>query len=375
MTAHPLTVMQLLPNLHGGGVERGTIEVARALVEAGHRSVVVSGGGAMTAELASVGSEHVQLDVGRKSLLSLRHVRTLRRLWAERDIDIVHARSRVPAWLSYLGWRNMDATARPRFVTTVHGAYSVNAYSEVMLKGESVIAVSNTIADYIKANYPGFDESRLRVIHRGVDPTAFPMGFTPDPGWLAAWHRTFPELAGKRLVTLVGRLTRLKGHDDFLELIKTLSGADERVHGLIVGGEEQGWRARYAHELHQKVRLQGLPITFTGHRTDIREIYSVSGVVVSLSTQPESFGRSVLEALRLGVPVAGYDHGGVGEILRAVFPRGTVPLGDKARTVEKVRELLGLRRPLEVPDRFRLDTMLDDTLALYGELAARRAKL
>ena len=144
-----LTVLQTLPALHSGGVERGTLEIARALVAAGHRSIVVSDGGRLVEQLEREGSEHITMPVHRKSLASLFQIRPFRRLLEELKPDIVHARSRIPAWIAWLALRRMNPATRPRFVTTVHGMYSVSPYSAIMTKGEVVIAVSETVRDYV----------------------------------------------------------------------------------------------------------------------------------------------------------------------------------------------------------------------------------
>jgi glycosyltransferase involved in cell wall biosynthesis len=370
MDERRMTVLQILPALQAGGVERGTIEVAAELVRQGHRAIVVSGGGAMVQELQRVGAEHIRLPVGRKSLLSLRHVGRLRRLFRREGVDIVHARSRLPAWLAYLAWRGMNKQTRPRFVTTVHGFYSVKRYSAIMTRGEKVIAVSDSIRRYIVDNYPKAEPGNIVVIPRGVDPKFFPPGYRPPSGWQSAWYAQFPSLLEKRIITLPGRLTRLKGHHAFIDLVARLQQEFPDIHGLIVGGEDPK-RMAYARELRQKVNSLGLDetITFTGQRSDIREVYGVSNLVLSLSSQPESFGRTVLEALALGIPVAGYDHGGVGEILAALFPQGRVKPGDADALYDTVKQLLS-SGPHEVAGNpFTLQAMLDATLAVYHSLA------
>ena len=163
-----LTVVQLLPALDGGGVERSTIEIAQALVAAGHRSVVVSAGGRWLPRLLDTGSEHVDLAVGRKSPWTLRHVWTLRRLFRQWRPDVVHARSRLPAWLAWWVLRALPAAQRPRFVTTAHGLNSVSRYSAIMARGDRVIAVSDTVRRHLLAHYPVAPE-RIEVIERGVE--------------------------------------------------------------------------------------------------------------------------------------------------------------------------------------------------------------
>lgn len=367
-----LTVVQILPALEAGGVERCTLETARALVTAGHRSIVVSSGGRLVEQLLREGSEHFLLPVKSKSLLTLLQVGPLRRLLQELRPDVLHARSRVPAWVAWLAWRKLPQAERPRFVTTLHGLHSVNFYSAIMVRGEAVIAGSETVRRYIVEHFPQCPPERIHLIPEGVDPAEFPYDYQPDAAWLARWRQDFPELEGKRVLALPGRLTRLKGHATFIGLMQALADHPE-VHGLIAGGAESR-KAAYAEELKAAVAAAGLSdrITFTGHRGDMRDMLSQCDLVFALSTQPETFGRIVLESIRLGRPVIGWDEGGVGDILSRCYPQGRVPPGDLA-ALEAVT-----RRWLAAPDRpapsphFLLSTMCDQTLALYEALAAAR---
>lgn len=367
-----LTVVQVLPALESGGVERGTLEVAKYLVQHGHRSIVISAGGRMVEQLEREGSEHVTWDLGAKSPWTLRHIPRLRRFLQEQAVDILHVRSRMPAWVCYLAWRGMDPRRRPRLVTTVHGLYSVNPYSAIMTRGEKVIAVSETVREYLLKHYPRLDPRRIIVIPRGIDPSVYPHGYRPQEEWLTAWYTQYPQLAGKKVLTLPGRITRLKGHEDFIELIGRLLAAGEPVHGLIVGGADTRKHA-YLMELKKKVTSAGLAdhITFTGQRNDLREIMAISDVVLSLSTKPESFGRTVLEALSLGVPVVGYDHGGVGEQLARLFPEGRVPLGDQEGLAHKCQNALSMTRPQPLISPPTLEGMLVATVAVYTDFDKR----
>ena len=371
MANRRLTVLQILPALETGGVERGTLEVAEALVAAGHRSIVVSSGGRLVEDLVAGGSEHMCLPVASKSLVTLLQVRPLRRLLQAEQVDIVHARSRVPAWVSWLAWRGMNEQQRPRFVTTVHGLYSVNRYSAIMTRGERVIAVSDTARRYIVDNYRNVDQDKIVTIYRGVDPAQFPYGYKPAAAWLEAWNAQYSLLRGRKVLTLPGRLTRLKGHVDFIGLIARLLERGLNVHGLIVGHLDPQ-RQKYINELQGTIRKQGLEdrITLTGRRDDMREIYAVSDLVLSLSNKPESFGRTVLEPLCMGVPAVGYDHGGAGEILACLFPQGRAPLGDQAVLCLTAERLLEHPEVVVRSDAYALQDMLASTLALYAELAA-----
>lgn len=365
-----MKILQIVPELNEGGVERGTLELARHLAAHGHESLVVSHGGRLVAALEAGGSTHIRRTVHRKSPLSLLRIPALRRLFLTESPDIVHARSRVPAWLAWLAWRTMDPGTRPRFVTTVHGLHSVNAYSRIMTRGERVIAVSECAKDYVLDNYLGLDPAVVRVVPRGIDPAEFPPGYQPPAAWLDTWRREHPGVAGKFVLTLPARLTRLKGHEEFVWLVSTLKDNGVPVHGLIVGGTHPKKRD-YAAGLAELVEDTGLgnDVTFLGHRADLREIMAVSQAVLSLSKQPESFGRVVLEALAMGKPVVGFDHGGVAELLRHFLPEGAVDPGD-------LRAAAGLlsswhRDGAPVPAKenpYTLQAMLDGTLAVYREL-------
>lgn len=368
--------MQVLPALEGGGVERGTLEVAAHLARQGHRSMVISAGGRMVAQLEHEGSAHFTWPIGKKSLGTLRLMGPLRRFLEEQRVDVLHVRSRLPAWIGYLAWRGMAPGRRPRLVATVHGHYSAGFYSAVMTRGEKVIAVSASIADYLRANYPSWDRSTLRVIPRGIDPALYHPDFRPTTEWLRDWQAAWPQCAGKRLLVLPGRVTRLKGHHDFIELLAGLKARVAAVHGVVVG--EAGPRHRsYLSELEAAAKAKGLEddLTFTGHRADLREIFSISALVLSLSAQPEAFGRTVLEALALGAPVAGYAHGGVGELLARMFPAGQVAPGDHRGLLGTCLHILDARpRPAALPEQFELKHMLEDTLDTYQSLVASPEK-
>lgn len=372
--ARRLTVLQCLPALRGGGVERGTLEISRALVERGHRSIVVSAGGAMVAQLTREGGEHVEWPVGVKSPLTLRFVRRMRSLCEREGVDVVHARSRVPAWVCLLAWRGMDPARRPRFVTTMHGVHSVSRYSEVMTRGERVIAVSETVRAHIESAYPRADLSKVVVVPRGVDDTEFPYGHRASDAWRGATHAEFPTVAaGRFLVLLPGRVTRLKGHADAVRAVALAVERGVDPHLLIVGGVDPKKRA-LRREVEALAGELGVAdrVTFAGARSDIREWMAACDVTLACSTQPESFGRTALEAVKLGRPVVGYDHGGVGEVLGRVFATGLVPAGDWRAMGERIVEFAHRPPLVKRTELYTLRAMQERTLALYEEMADGR---
>ena len=364
-----MNVVQLLPALNSGGVERGTLDLARALVEAGHQSIVISNGGHLVEQLERQGSRHIRLPIHKKSLWSLRQVRPLRALIRELQPDILHVRSRMPAWLTYLAWKKLPKETRPRLVSTAHGLYSVNRYSAIMARAERVIAISECVRDYLTGNYGKYLQAPPELIYRGVNTDEFNRDQPLPPHWRSEVEAEFPELQGKRWLLLPGRLTRWKGHQAFLELMAQLAEREPGVHGVILGGAEPN-KAHYADELAAKARALGIDqrVTFTGQRSDIRHWYQASALVFNLSQRPEPFGRTVIEAAAMGTPVIGYNLGGPAESLRACFPQGLVPFGEPKTLRDKTLALLhGNQRP-QLDPAFTLDTQVSRTLSLYRTL-------
>jgi len=351
-----LTVVQLLPALASGGVERSTLEIGAALVAAGHRSLVVSAGGPLVAALEAAGSEHLSLDIGRKSPSSLRHVASLRRLFAAQGADIVHARSRLPAWLA---WHALGAkhSPHPHFVTTVHGLNSPGRYSGIMARGERVVCVSESVRAHVLRHWPSTPPERLCVIERGVDPAAFP-------------RQPLPQRADRQRVLLMpGRGTRLKGHASAIDLLARVRAAGIDASLWLPGAVEAG-REHYLEELRARARALGVLAQLRPEAPieDMPGAYRQADLVLQLSSKPESFGRTVVEALCSGRAVVGWDQGGVGELLRRYFPPGLVPTGDTEQLLAATLRALDASAPEPIHPT-TLQQMQSRTLEMYGTLA------
>ena len=348
------------------------MEVASALTRANHEPIVISEGGTMVDELERLGVRHERMSVARKSPRSLRGIGHIADFLNRERVDIVHCRSRLPAWLTLLALRRVRRN-RPRFVTSVHGLHSVSPYSAVIGRGELVEAVSNTAREYLLENYPEVDQSRVRVIYRGIDPSRYNRDFKPSNEWMKSWNQRMQEFNpdSDPILVLPGRLSRLKGHQEFLSVLEQLNSNDFPCRGLIVGSEDSRHR-RYVRALHRRIEQSAFlrsRVWFTGQRSDIREIFSVSSCVLSLSTKPESFGRTVLESVSLGTPVVAFDHGGAGEILKQVFPMGAVKFGDVSAVADRVVELDRTHHAIKQHE-FTLEKMCSRTMAMYEELAS-----
>jgi glycosyltransferase involved in cell wall biosynthesis len=377
-----LHILQVLPSLAGGGVERGTIDVAAAVVKAGGRATVVSAGGPMVRELERAGAKHIAMSVDSKNAFEMwRNVKPLTRLIESERVDLVHARSRAPAWSARAAARRAGVP----FVTTFHGTYNFKGwlkkrYNSVMASGDRVIAISEFIAEHIKANYH-VPAERIEVIHRGIDLDIFAQQVVPVPRILALAQRwRLPD--GVPVVMLPGRLTRWKGQGIFLEALARLPGVE--LMGVIVGGD-QG-RTRYREELEAKIAALGLErrVRLVGDTNDMAAAFMLADVVVSASTDPEAFGRIVVEAQAMGRPVIASNHGAAPETVLNGVTGWLVRPSDPAALAEAVRTALGMsdeeRHVIayaaenHARGKFAKDTMCAKTLALYRAVVAGRAR-
>lgn len=361
-------MLQVLPALQSGGVERGTLEIAAHLVAQGHRSLVMSAGGRMVAELESAGSLHLTCAIGRKSSLTFLLIPKLRELWRREKVDIVHVRSRFPAWVVYLAWKGMSPEQRPHLVSTVHGYYRSGWYSRIMTCGERVIVISKTIQAYVQRAYQ-INPQKMQLIFRGVDTTQYTPEYRPDADWQHAWYAQYPQTRGKRLLVLPARISRWKGAEDFVDLLSIVCRQHKDVHALLVG-EVSNDKRGFAAELDQKIQQADLVerISLTGFRPDVKQIMAMSSIVYSLSLEPEAFGRTTLEALSLAVPVIGYQHGGVAEQLAALLPEGAVQVGNVAEAAMLTLSWLE-QPPVVLPNtQFSLQVMQQRTLDVYQQV-------
>lgn len=369
-----MKVVHLLPSLQSGGVEQVVLELGEGLSRAGVENIVVSAGGVLVPTLEAQGSRHLERPIGKKSPATLLQIPAMENLLRRERPNILHLHSRMPAWVGFLAWKLLPSHMRPGLVTTFHGFHSVNGYSSIMARGQRVVAVSECMRAHILEHYPKTDPASVAVIPNSVDTERNYPGYCPSAAWRGEWQREFPELQGKYTLCLPGRITRLKGHEDLIPILQKLCRLGIPAHAVIVGEVKKGKEA-YRNELLSKFRNAGLQnaVTWTGQRGDLRDILCACNVTLSLSIQPESFGKTTLEALALGRPVAGYGHGGVGEQLAAFLPEGRVAPGDaEGMTSLLARWHAAPRRPVSpLPAPYRRQDMIEAHLQLYEELTAR----
>jgi glycosyltransferase involved in cell wall biosynthesis len=377
------TVLQIIPRLDAGGAERTTIDVAAALVAAGARALVASEGGRLTSELQAVGGLLAPFQAAAKNpFVMALNVRRLARLIADERVDIVHARSRAPAWVALAAKR---FAPRP-FVTTFHGAYSGRSslklsYNSVMARGDAVIANSQYTADMIARLYP-FARERTAIIHRGSDFAKFAPAAV-DAARVARLRRAWGVEPQERLVLLAARLTAWKGQKVLIEAARRLKGTGLAGVRYMLAGDAQG-RGGYVKELDGLIEKAGLKgvVSRVGHCDDMPAAFLAASVVVAPSTEPEAFGRIAVEAQAMGAPVIVSDLGAAPETIlappQALGEERTgwrVPPGDAQALADALghalslgasaREALARRARAHVVRNFSLEHMTRATLNVY----------
>lgn len=356
-----MNILQILPELNVGGVETGTVDLARYLVKQGHKAVVVSHGGGLVKDLEACGAIHYQLPVHQKSLFSiLKMIPQLSQIIIKEEIDIVHARSRAPAWIAFFAARKTNRV----FITTCHGYYRRHFFSRVMGWGKLIICPSQALARYMLENFQ-VPHERLRLIPRSVDLEKF----------------KFIDPAKKRReifhVGIIGRLTPIKGHIYFLKAMAKVIRSWPRIKIWVVGDAASS-KESYKEEIHIMVRRLGLShcTEFLGTQKDIPEIMSNLDLLVMASTYPESFGRVIIEAQAAGVPVIATEVGGIVDIIEnnvnglLVAPKE--PQGMSEAIIRIIKDVKLVSRLAEnaykkVKAKYNLELMAGSTLNVYKE--------
>jgi glycosyltransferase involved in cell wall biosynthesis len=375
MNAPPPAILQVLPALRSGGVERGTLEIAEAQIAAGFRAIVASAGGEMVPALEALGAKHITLPLTAKSPWAMwRNAAALAALARAEGVALIHARSRAPAWSALIAARRLGLP----FVTTYHGAYNEGfpgkrLYNSVMARGDRVIAISHFIADLIRARH-GVAESRLRVIPRGVDPRRFDPALV-SPARLAALRAAWGVAEGQPIIMLPARVTRWKGQMVLVEAMAQLPGD---ALALLVGDAAE--RPAFQAELQARIAGLGLQdrVRLVGHATDMPAALMLADVVVHASTDAEAFGRTVIEAQAMARPVIASDLGAPRETVAEGITGWRTPPGDAAALAaalsralamtDSERAALGARARAAVLSGYTTAAMQAATMATYREL-------
>ncbi|MFN3826405.1 MAG: glycosyltransferase family 4 protein [Micavibrio sp.] len=384
-TQRPPVIMQLIPSLGAGGAEQGCIDVAAELVKAGATSIVVSNGGHRIPELLRAGSQHIQMNIDSKNpFIIWQNAKRLKKIINKQRVDIVHARSRAPAWCGHLACKDTQA----RFMTTCHAPYNIpqglaakfkKKYNSSIIKGDRVIAISHYVADYMRQNYE-IDPRNIRIIHRGIAIEKFhPTAVSAERMIKLSREWRLPD--GVSVVMMPGRLTRWKGHHVLIDAMARINRPDTIC---VLIGADQG-RKEYREELEETVRSRGLEgqIRIVDHCHDMPAAYMMAAVVVSASIDPEGFGRVAAEAQAMGRPIVATDHGGSRETIVRGETGWLVPPNDPVALAKSIQDALNLdathrsilatRAMSHIAENFTKDHMTTQTLAVYAELLEEAA--
>jgi glycosyltransferase involved in cell wall biosynthesis len=379
------TILQIIPELDTGGAELSAIEISDAVVRAGGRAIVLSEGGRMTDRLTATGAELVTFPAATKNPLKLAaNARAIARIVKREEVDLIHARSRAPAWSALWAARS---TARP-FVTTYHGIYNEKGapkrfYNSVMARGDIVIANSRYTAGII-ANRYATPAEKLRVIYRGVDLDAFDASKISD-NRIAALRQKWQVVEDERVVLHAARLTRWKGQADVIAAAGELQRRGQKCV-IVLAGDAQG-RNDYRDALLSQISQAGLEksVRLVGHVDDMPAAFALAHVAIVASIEPEAFGRAAAEAQAMGCPVISTDLGAPPETVLApprvaaadrtgwlVAPENILAYVEAFEEAldldESARRAMGQRARNHVTRSFSTREMQRATLAVYDSL-------
>lgn len=368
--------MQIIPELGAGGAEQGCIDTAAAIVNAGAKSIVVSHGGYRTGELERIGTEHINLPVHSKNpLVMLSNIARLKNLIRKHNVDIVHVRSRAPAWSAWHACKRTNC----HYMTTCHAPYNITNkikryYNSIIARGEIVIAISDFVAQYLIDNYD-IPASKIRTIHRGIPVERFhPSAVSPERMINLAEQWRIPD--SSYVILLPGRITRWKGHH---VMIDAMSRIERNDIFCVMIGSDQG-RESYRRELEETISNKGLGarVRIVDQCTDMPAAYMLSTIVVSASTEPEGFGRVPVEAQAMGKPIIAANHGGAKETVINNVTGWLVPPSDSDALASAIKEILSIgptqhailaaRSMGHVAENFTKHTMTEKTLDVYAEI-------
>jgi len=352
-----MKILQVLPKLNVGGVERGVIDLAKYYKNKDDEIIVVSGGGRLVKELEELGAKHYTLNVFKKSILSLLSISKLRNIIKSENVDIVHARSRVPGWIAFFATRGTNA----EFVTTAHGLYSVHFFSKVMAWGKVVICPSNVMARHMKNNF-GVANDKISIIHRWVDLDKFK---------LVPFHSKPPKV----LIVSVGRISPSKGYEYLIEAMRQVVRLNPYANLEIIGGADDS-KQKYLSKLKTLVSRYSLDynIKFLGHRSDVGGVLASAHMLVMPSVVEESFGRVIIEAFASGVPVIATQVGAIPEIIEdrkdgmIVVPRDPTALSGAIIELlknPKIGEALSLEARKKVEEKYSLEFCASQIDSIY----------
>ena len=368
-------VVQVLPALNSGGVERGTLEIAEYLVTKGWKSVVISSGGRLEQRLVRQGSLHINLPSHTKNPLHWFNLKAqYEKLFIQEKPDIVHVRSRVPAWTAGTVAQKMKIP----LVSTIHGSYLAGSmlkklYNNASIKADKVIAISNYVKDNILRVHPD-KSSLIEVIHRGADVNLF----NPEKiakSRIIQMSERFRLPDDKKIIMMPARSSGWKGHEILIRAFSNIN--NENLICVMPGSDDGGKFVLNLRNLAKKNNVLG-KIVFLPFLDDLPAAYMLADVVVVPSLKPEPFGRVLIEAQAMGRPVVAFNHGGASESVihektgLLVEPKNLKELGIAIEKLVNIplnkRNKMASASRKHIVNNFSLDKMTSETLKLYNKI-------
>ncbi len=391
-------IMQILPALNSGGVERGVVDIAKVTASAGFKSIVVSSGGSMTQQFEHSKVKHIELPLNSKNPFTIyQNSKKLAKIIQEYQVDLVHIRSRSPAWSAYLVCKKTVKSKGCKMISTFHGSYSSAflskkvsqwklKYNAVMLKPKFIIAVSGFIKNYIYQNYSAIEnlaEKEIRVIHRGVDLKYFcnsKVSQSRIVQLIKKWDLPEWDSSGdKQIIMLPGRITGWKGHEFLISALAKVQ--NQNFFCIMVGDPKE--HEKFAKYLEQKIKKNNLQgkIKIVGETKDMPAAYLISDMVISASTKPEAFGRVAVEAGAMGRIIIATNIGGsletvidgeTGFLVEVNNIDKLAKLIDQVLVMEKTKkEQMQQNAIKHITNNFSNQKMLDETIKFYKEILSK----
>ena len=368
-------VIQVLPALNSGGVERGTLEISEYLVKKGWRSVVISSGGKLVNRLTRNGTKHINLQTNTKNPLKWSNLRKkLKNVFEDEKPDIIHVRSRVPAWTAGKVAKKMNIP----LISTIHGRHLASSllkkyYNSASVNADKIIAISDYVKNNILKNNPE-KKDIIKVIHRGADIEMFNPENIPTSRIIQISEMLqLPDEA--KIIMLPARPSSWKGHEILIKSFSSIN--NENIICIMPGADDNGHYVTNLRNLAKKYNVLG-KMVFLPFLDDLPAAYMLADVVVAPSLKPEPFGRVIIEAQAMGRPVISFDHGGASESIKnnitglLVEPKNEKELGN---AIEKLINMTEIQRNnmanssrKHIVNKFSLDKMNRETIKLYSEV-------
>lgn len=370
-----MKVMRLLSSLKHDESERGIFHLGRTLVKNDHTSIIISSADEdhdLVKRLKRDGNHYHQLQMNKKSWLSLLRVTELRRLIEKYDPDVIHVHSRTPAWILHLALNRARLKRTPKLVATMYGFYPVNKYSQALLDVDTIITVSDSVTDYLKKRLrrEDVDPKVIKRIYRGVDTRRYPYRHNPSVYWLRHTFAEYPELEHKKWLIFPTIIGNQYGQEWIIDILGNLQEQFPNIHVIVMDDDHREGDVTHEDFIQRTNTLDlAKRITYVGSkRNDMREWLSAANIVLALANEPESIGINALQAIHLGTPVIGWDQAAFSEILHPLYPQGLVKKYNANALCKSVRnQLESVTRP-EMTNKFTMREMIEATLAVYQEL-------